>query len=198
MRPQISAGAPSRRHPRTALEPVRPDARRPPPTGLSIQLRLKPRRAETHPRPFPSVYAPRPRAFRISSSRPPARPPPRRARRSGVRSRRRASAPAARHGPAAGGGCRSRRRRGSRSADAAAAASAPCSRMWLARGEHRPLGRVGLRRQRQVDRGLRERELALGHPDVLDRVRRPRSRRSAPAGRRCRCPRRRARPSAGR
>ena len=39
----------------------------------------------------------------------------------------------------------------------------------LARGEHGALGRVGLRRQRQVDRGLGERELALGQADVLDR-----------------------------
>ena len=40
----------------------------------------------------------------------------------------------------------------------------------LAGGEHGALGGVGLRRQRQVDRGLGERELALRQPDVLDRV----------------------------
>jgi hypothetical protein len=37
--------------------------------------------------------------------------------------------------------------------------------------EDRALGGVGLRRQRQVDRGLGEREVALGQPDVLDRRR---------------------------
>src|ERR1700683_3907692 len=38
----------------------------------------------------------------------------------------------------------------------------------IACGPDRPLGRVGLRRERQVDGGLGERELALGQARVLD------------------------------
>ena len=58
--------------------------------------------------------------------------------------------------------------------------------------------RVRLRRQRQVDGRLGEVERALGQADAVDGLRRRRSRPRAPAGRRCRCPRRRGSPSAGR
>ena len=67
---------------------------------------------------------------------------------------------------AAGGRAQVRRRR-----------RAPVLADVLARGEHRALRGVRLRRKRQVDRRLRERELAFGQAHVLDRMRPRRSRR---------------------
>ena len=130
-----------------------------------------------------------------------ARPRPRRARRSARRRRPRARAPAARRVPAAGGGSRSRRGPGRASARCAAmpgTGCAPCSRTWAWAAAERASRRVGLRRQGEVDRGLRERVARLGQADVLDRCGgRGRDARARP-GRRCRCPRRRGSPCAAR